>query len=111
MKACGNGGQIDLAFNLFRLMRSRGVEATVATFGTLISIAADAQRHDCVKLAWGWLQDSGALLAVVRSSMMYHSARGLSQVMTCCICYVCFCVFLPSFRHRLTSHIRWHGYR
>lgn len=59
MKACGNADQVDLAFHLYGVMRGRGVEATVATFGTLISIAADAGRHDLVKTAWGWLGESG----------------------------------------------------
>ncbi len=40
-------------------MRSRGVEASVATFGTLISIASDAQAYARVKEAWAWLQASG----------------------------------------------------
>ena len=44
---------------VYNLMRSRGVEPTVATFGTLISIASDASDSPRVKEAWGWLRSSG----------------------------------------------------
>ena len=40
-------------------MRKRGIEPTVATYGTLITIASDAQLSSRVKEAWGWLQASG----------------------------------------------------
>lgn len=40
-------------------MRNRGIEATVATFGTLICIASDAGESARVKEAWGWLRASG----------------------------------------------------
>ena len=40
-------------------MRKRDVVATVATFGTLICIASEAQDSTRVKEAWGWLRASG----------------------------------------------------
>ena len=40
-------------------MRKRDVEATVATFGTLICIASEAADSVRVKEAWGWLRASG----------------------------------------------------
>jgi hypothetical protein len=40
-------------------MSSRGIDPTVATYGTLISIASDAQDHERVATSWGWLQASG----------------------------------------------------
>ena len=40
-------------------MCKRGVEPTVATFGTLICIASEAQQSRRVIEAWGWLRASG----------------------------------------------------
>jgi hypothetical protein len=40
-------------------MRARGLEPTAATFGTLISIAADAHAAGRVREAWGELQRCG----------------------------------------------------
>lgn len=40
-------------------MRRRSIEPTVATYGTLITIASDAQQSGRVKEAWGWLHASG----------------------------------------------------
>lgn len=40
-------------------MRKRGIEPTVATYGTLVCIASDAQHTSKVKEAWGWLRASG----------------------------------------------------
>jgi hypothetical protein len=40
-------------------MCNRGVEATVATYGTLICIAAAAGLTGRVRQAWGWLRASG----------------------------------------------------
>ena len=44
---------------VYHLMCKRGVEPTVATFGTLICIASDAQQSGRVREAWGWLRASG----------------------------------------------------
>ncbi len=44
---------------VYRTMRHRGVEATVATFGTLIGIASEARNSRRVIQAWGWLRESG----------------------------------------------------
>jgi hypothetical protein len=40
-------------------MQQRGIEPTVATYGTLITIASEAQAYGRVKESWGWLQASG----------------------------------------------------
>jgi hypothetical protein len=40
-------------------MQQRGIEPTVATYGTLITIASEAQAYGHVKESWGWLQASG----------------------------------------------------
>ncbi len=40
-------------------MRARGLEPSVTTFGTLISVAADAAAHSRVREAWCALQQSG----------------------------------------------------
>ncbi|KAF8058856.1 hypothetical protein HT031_005424 [Scenedesmus sp. PABB004] len=59
MKACGNAQQTSTAFELYSHMLARGVEPTVATYGTLITIASEAQDYSRVKEAWDWLQASG----------------------------------------------------
>jgi hypothetical protein len=40
-------------------MQQRGIEPTVATYGTLITIASESQAYGRVKESWGWLQASG----------------------------------------------------
>ncbi|GAX82150.1 hypothetical protein CEUSTIGMA_g9578.t1 [Chlamydomonas eustigma] len=59
IKACGNARQVALGYRVYHVMRHRGVEATVATFGTLICISSDAHDNARVKEAWGWLRSSG----------------------------------------------------
>ncbi|WIA39598.1 hypothetical protein OEZ86_005682 [Tetradesmus obliquus] len=59
MKACGNAQQTDTAFQLYHHMQQRGIQPTVATYGTLITIASEAQAYGRVKESWGWLQASG----------------------------------------------------
>ncbi|KAF5842431.1 hypothetical protein DUNSADRAFT_7040 [Dunaliella salina] len=44
---------------VYHVMTMRGIEPTVATFGTLVCIAADAQATAHVKCAWQWLCASG----------------------------------------------------
>ena len=44
---------------LYHHMQQRGIEPTVATYGTLITIASEAQDYRKVKESWGWLQASG----------------------------------------------------
>ncbi len=44
---------------VYHLMCRRGVEPSLATFGTLICIASDAGHSAKVKEAWGWLRSSG----------------------------------------------------
>eukprot|EP00198_Chlamydomonas_reinhardtii_P000668 XP_001690003.1 predicted protein [Chlamydomonas reinhardtii] len=53
IKACGNAGQV------YCLMRRRGIEPSVATYGTLVCIAADAGASGRVIEVWGWLRASG----------------------------------------------------
>ena len=82
MKACGNGQQLDMAFKVishisipdnivnmcdiqvYHNMRMRGLEPSIATFGTLITVASDAQRYDKVIEVWEWLQQSGMELNI-----------------------------------------------
>lgn len=45
-------------------MRVRNLEPSIATFGTLITVASDAQRYDRVIEVWGWLQQSGLELNI-----------------------------------------------
>ena len=45
-------------------MRMRGLEPSIATFGTLITVASDAQRYDKVIEVWEWLQQSGMELNI-----------------------------------------------
>ncbi|WIA19333.1 hypothetical protein OEZ85_003965 [Tetradesmus obliquus] len=59
MKACGNAQQTDTAFQLYHHMQQRGIQPTLATYGTLITIASEAQAYGRVKESWGWLQASG----------------------------------------------------
>eukprot|EP00879_Flechtneria_rotunda_P000660 GHRR01000774.1.p1 GENE.GHRR01000774.1~~GHRR01000774.1.p1 ORF type:complete len:981 (+),score=385.98 GHRR01000774.1:3353-6295(+) len=59
MKACGNAQQTDIAFELYHQMQQRGIKPTVATYGTLITIASEAQAYGRVTQSWGWLQASG----------------------------------------------------
>lgn len=59
MKAAGSAQQINVAFDLYHEMRSRGIEPTAATFGTLLNLAAEGGAWDKVVEAWGWLQGSG----------------------------------------------------
>lgn len=51
--------QVELGFKVYALMRRRGIEPTVATYGTLVCIAAEAGAHHRVVEVWGWLRASG----------------------------------------------------
>ena len=59
IKAAGNARQIGLAFKVWKVMQSRGCESSQATFGTLISIAADVGDTARVREAWAGLRTSG----------------------------------------------------
>ena len=67
-------------------MRARGIEATAATFGSLLSLASETGAWGRVVEAWGWLQSSGlqvhvgcattymgALLKLVRGAGGVHA--------------------------------------
>ncbi|KAI8468309.1 MAG: hypothetical protein J3K34DRAFT_523015 [Monoraphidium minutum] len=59
IKAAGSAGQVDVAFELYGEMRSRGIEPTAATFGALLALASEGAAWGRVAEAWGWLQASG----------------------------------------------------
>jgi pentatricopeptide repeat protein len=59
IKAAGAARQVEVAYDLYLEMRSRGIEATAATFGALLGLASEAGAWGKVADAWGWLQASG----------------------------------------------------
>ena len=49
--------QVDLGFKVYGLMRRRGIEPSVATYGTLVCIAADAGASGRVIEVRGWVEN------------------------------------------------------
>lgn len=77
-------------------MRARGLDSSVTTFGTLISVAADAGAHPRVREAWSALQQSGLPVHITcvnayLAAVIKEVGGSCSGVCVCVLC-VCLCV-------------------